>query len=893
MWGIRKRRYTLWAGIALAGMIAALPQLAFASDGWSWTSREPIVATSNDISDSLSATQCQHSFVPKYVDGQIGLRQICIQSEGLVRFGMYYAPGGGFPTVVGLGNDSMMYQIVGVPCAQLNSCLYVEASDMLITKQPTVGSSKSLHVYKNFSKRLTPQAFGVVLQYRFDGANPDYIYRDDQGVAWSVEAYAVSENGKWLAVEFPEHALGILNLETFEMKRFSHMATRYGSGFDPTVEFAVSNDGRHVAMAGVNVNGLYVWEITPACVDDITFVKMQVGIPMNTPCRTSPIYLEGLLTQFTTAIHPQFNHNGAELSFYAWSRTGAQKEIILRAHGYDAPRLDIMGLGDSYSSGEGELDDSYYLPNTNTGIDKCHVSSRSYPFLLGRALGIEDRYVKSFACSGAKTQDVGSALAGYWGQEERLKKIKPELNPTQKTLLQTFSRENDIPGRTPQSGYVQYYSPRTVLIGIGGNDAGLVDKLRSCVFPDECSPAVSSLAKEATATEIKDIFPKLVEAYTAIHSASKNTTIYAVGYPQIINPEGVCPVSLSIILTQSERRYIAESIMYLNDVVEAAARAAGIRYIDVELAYGDRVLCGAGDPVVNMLKAGDDAGLGELIKLIGHESYHPTHEGHQLVAAKILDTIPDLMNYSYCRELTGVSDAICPIMNPRVPNPSSYWGNYREFGAAIKQRHITLADDSVIYAPGEAINIELGDYSFASNSEVTIEVHSAPVRLAEVMSTNYGSLSAQISLPADLPEGFHTLHLFGRTYAGQPIDIYDVIAVARPPEPTSVDTPQLPSNNANQSNAEGDTSSVSVESSTAGDTEFVGEVDGAQQTGQFDLGREVSVLGDTDTGSRVTADTQSRQPASYDWSWLWLLLLGGLVAFAGRSVYVALKNRKI
>ena len=262
--------------------------------------------------------------------------------------------------------------------------------------------------------------------------------------------------------------------------------------------------------------------------------------------------------------------------------------------------------------------------------------------------------------------------------------------------------------------------------------------------------------------------------------------------------------------------------------------------------------------MVNLLKAGDDVGLGELIKLIGHESYHPTAEGHQLVASKILETIPSLMSYDYCQEFIGVSDPVCPIMNPRVPNPSSYWGDYRTFGSVTKQHHMTLANDDVTYAPGDTIDIELGDYSFASNSDVTIEVHSTPTRLATVQSAGYGSLSTQITLPVTLQDGFHTIHLFGQTYAGQSIDIYDVIGVAKP-DVAGQPSPQQPSSTPpTPSTTESKPSDQVNPAGPADSTDSAGVVI-AQQGNTTDANLEASVLGEADSLTQSRDDRPLNQ----------------------------------
>ncbi len=103
---------------------------------------------------------------------------------------------------------------------------------------------------------------------------------------------------------------------------------------------------------------------------------------------------------------------------------------------YIAPdSMNYLALGDSYSSGEGDIDQtgsSHYLSFTNVfgdyrnGIPRelCHVSDRSYPFLLAPDMGIsQGDNMQSIACSGAVRSDIlsvklnGGADSSYAGQD--------------------------------------------------------------------------------------------------------------------------------------------------------------------------------------------------------------------------------------------------------------------------------------------------------------------------------------------------------------------------------------------------------------------------------------------------------------------------------------------
>src|SRR5690606_32712651 len=90
------------------------------------------------------------------------------------------------------------------------------------------------------------------------------------------------------------------------------------------------------------------------------------------------------------------------------------------------PQLDYLALGDSYSSGEGDTErdkrtgQKYYRSWTDVEEDaawgqpreKCHISTRSYPYILAQGMALGDpvngpstRW-HSVACSGARIRDV-------------------------------------------------------------------------------------------------------------------------------------------------------------------------------------------------------------------------------------------------------------------------------------------------------------------------------------------------------------------------------------------------------------------------------------------------------------------------------------------------------
>lgn len=745
---------------------------------------------------------CPSIYKTVSVAGDITQRKVCLSDGGSFRYGTYsdrWALG----VVVAFGNDTSMYKLKGTPCGEVGACFYSAMSDTLVTKQYLVRYPiGALVIYKNFSKRIekTLSPSTPTLEYRFNDSNPDYIFQSADQYQWPIGGISGSQNGQWLAVELRERAIGLLNLEDPELKmrRISPTRLSYGGGRDPIAELAVSNSGEQVAMMGVNA-GLTVIDVVDDCGDDATDFRLQNNFPITNPCKLARINPEEFVDSFGAGLHPRFNADGAELRFYATSSWSSdQREVILRAAGYAPAQLDYLALGDSFTSGEGETDDRFYQAGTNDEFEKCHVSTRSYPYLIAAELGIATDKVKSVACSGAVTGDVIGDDLNYWGQRNRLAENGLRLDKTAKVINQTSAKELFVPGRVHQIRFAERYLPKVITIGIGGNDAGFMDKLRACVGTDTCQWANTPEGREKTALEVKALFNTLVDTYTALHDASPSSKIYAIGYPKVIDQDSQCDPLHGLLLNASEREFMNEGIAYINQVVAAAAAKAGIRYIDIQDSLGSQVLCGSLKPsVMNGIRLGDDSSLSEKtnwLKLIGNEGFHPQSSAHKLETTTIFASVSDLLTYSHCPG----QEIACPNLSTNAPDPSSYWlpdGTTHDYAS---QRIAEFISDQADATNPREKTVNLTDYAFLPGSSVKAEIHSEPIGLGTFTSTTTGALNANIELPADLSEGFHTIYLYGTSYSGEDINLYQVIKYQLPDsddrEPTDVAVVQSESN---------------------------------------------------------------------------------------------------
>lgn len=757
--------------------------------GWSWVNSQPTVVEAEPV-DDLAGRYCPGTYQTTSVATVPMPRWACIERSEHLKFGSYF-DGHRYPPIVGFAYDSEMYLMKGTGCQEYGTCVYIPEADVLVIKQAMAGGiGRSLVVYKNFTKRLTKitDTLQITTGYQFDSSNPDYVFQNEAGYTWPVEAISASANGKWLAVEYRERGIGLLNIETFDTKRISTLAFGYGVGRDPVVELAVSNDGRHIALTGTNVSSIMVYSVTGECGDTPTDARMQSITPITTPCKALTVNTSTFIDQFYSATNPRFELDGAELNFFAKSYNGSSRAVSLHAGQFVAQRLDYLALGDSFTSGEGETSDKYYQEGTNDKFEKCHLSTRSYPYLIATSLGINPQKARSVACSGATMDDVVGEDVGYWGQGGRLKTNGLNLNEVTKTIYQESARDSFNPGRIHQIAFVKRYKPKVITVGIGGNDVGFMDKLRACVGLDTCEWANTAEGREKTAFEVRAAFNTLSSTYSALQNASPQSRIYAVGYPKVIDSDGECSLIEGILLNTTERNFMNEGIKYINQVIAAAAEKSGVKYMDIQDSLGDKVLCGDDKPSsMNGIRPGDDITVSEKLnwlKVVGNESFHPRPTAHAAITSAILQNIPNVLSYDHCQIEFSQSNGTCQIHNTEAPWPSDYWledGVEHNYAA---QRLANFVDNPDSAPDERQKTIVVEQFTLDPGSPVRIEIHSDPVTLATTTADASGGLSLDIELPSDLPEGFHTIHLYGTSYSGSQVDLYQVIKYELPPSDT-------------------------------------------------------------------------------------------------------------
>ena len=284
----------------------------------------------------------------------------------------------------------------------------------------------------------------------------------------------------------------------------------------------------------------------------------------------------------------------------------------------------MFALGDSYISGEGA---DNYLPGTDEtgepGRNLCHRAATAYPHLAARSLGVSLTFV---ACSGAKTEDVTGVSAG--GEE---------------VGGQYPDAPSDVFGARPQVDVLaeaaagdEERRPDLVLIGIGGNDAGFAKLGVACGSPVGNCGSPKSADRWLGGLDAV-VHPALTRTYARVREAAGNgVPVFAFTYPNPFGPE-FCDDLFGVI--EPEMTFIRDRFLpQLNRTVESAARAAGVRVIDLSHALDGHRFCDGplSAAAINFVKLGRTRGAQIDPRSLHRGSLHPSPLGHRLIEAEVM-----------------------------------------------------------------------------------------------------------------------------------------------------------------------------------------------------------------------------------------------------------------
>ncbi|MDB5171226.1 MAG: hypothetical protein JWO35_920 [Candidatus Saccharibacteria bacterium] len=578
------------------------------------------------------------------------------------------------------------------------------------------------------------------------------------------ETMAFSSNGSWMVVETLTGSFVRINLTTLNTVAFAPAFGTAGSSALLSSRVAVSDDGRYVAIANYAAQTFKVYDLTTCN-----------GGAGNCQSYNYQPFAQQKISGLTSIGHMRFVNNGL-LSFEArTTNTSSGGIYVLAPNESIVSLIDYLGLGDSYTSGEGAFD---YLSGTDIASNSCHLSAKSYPLLLTRDL-FSPLGGHSVACSGAVIKDVGTTGDSYRGQVQNSLSFT-QLSESEPALL-TSVKTNFIPGYISQQRFVQQYQPRIVTVSVGGNDIGFGDIVQNCVIPH-----VSRHLSDNTCyntyedrLELTKLVDRTVSRWSALYKQlqadAPGTRLYAIGYPQVVDDTGKC--GLNVHLNKSELEFTLELISYINAGVAKAALKAGVTYVDISKAlYGFRLCETASYNVaVNGLTAGKDAGVLGL-KVFGRESYHPNALGQELIEQAIL---------KQTKNLTTAPMPPPPVTPNLLGKPKS--------GRSITTKAPASRLSPPIAKRGKATSLNATgvDNGLRPHKSYTVRLDGASGTLiGTVTSDGDGDISDSVTIPGETPVGGHTIDIIGENQAGEPVDVTQPIYV--PASDTDSDGDDIP-----------------------------------------------------------------------------------------------------
>jgi len=786
---VGKSRYLLQI-LLFSGMLSVFAPPLYAYAYGSWKSGNFTWGESKKLTSPVSEERCQPTTVTVVgVSSLNEFAQVCVYERPDFRYGIYnkyidlwY---GGYTNryfVVSLGSDRNMYVIDGINTSQ--QPLDVPSSNDLHFNTLTMGFTNNhfLSYIPNLPTKLRKTtSLDQPTRYQLvEGAEQPFIPYN-QANAVTTGAVGVSEDGDWIVAEVMGAGLVRINTATRYIQGFSNYTHRYGVGSDAHMTFRITNDGLKIAAFDYNITPVVYTLESDCLVGTDTYSEVFAFTLHRQSCPSDEMRLYNALNQRYTAQLARgmsasgFNLDGDTLYFdnyvYEDENDWMHPTVYrtpLYAGGYRADDgLDYLALGDSYASGEGDIETksdgaTYYLEGTE-GKNECHISSRSYPFLLRDNKDIDPTRMHSVACSGAEVlPDYVSVAETYPGQGKRL----AGLSASDQKVVKDRALSTFAPGNLPQLEFIRHYRPKVITLMGGGNDVGFARILEYCATPswkgifvdDTCGYAVEgSPLRAMLAQSIQSQYEYTLLLLRKIRQVSPGTTVYVIGYPSFISEQPSANCFNSAALNDDERVMINHGVTFMNSALEAASTSMGVHYIDIQDTLEGGRLCEGSEYVTGL----SDLGLLKIIDNDTQEAFHPNAKAHDKIAQRII-----AQGFQVEPGHNGES-----LPEPIEPTLPSYFAGAEQKQTA--QQTVTAA--SVV--EGGAMPISMQEGSLASGSSATLTIYSDAISLGEVSVNGTGGIDALLALPSSLKPGRHVLTIDGLSPSGEPVQYYQFVTV--------------------------------------------------------------------------------------------------------------------
>ncbi|NMO93377.1 SGNH/GDSL hydrolase family protein, partial [Actinomycetospora sp. TBRC 11914] len=214
-----------------------------------------------------------------------------------------------------------------------------------------------------------------------------------------------------------------------------------------------------------------------------------------------------------------------------------------------------VALGDSYTASP--------LTGASAGPPPgCFRSVNNYPHLTATALGAQ---LTDVSCSGATTKEFGTAQTTDAG-----------VNPPQYSAL---TKATEL-----------------VTVGIGGNDIGFSEIVRSCLsatpFGTPCKDRYTAGGTDELRQRINALGGNLATVLKEVHRRSPSARVALVGYPSVLPATGPgCYPAVPI--TPGDVEYLRGVLGDLNTRIQRSAGAGSATYVDTYTSTVGHDICQA------------------------------------------------------------------------------------------------------------------------------------------------------------------------------------------------------------------------------------------------------------------------------------------------------------
>jgi lysophospholipase L1-like esterase len=274
----------------------------------------------------------------------------------------------------------------------------------------------------------------------------------------------------------------------------------------------------------------------------------------------------------------------------------------------------LVALGDSYMSGEGAA--VYYQGTDDGGGNQCRRSPTAWAALAAQQPPF-DR-LAFLACSGAAIRNV------------------PEVGPIADATAQSGEQDTQL-GSYHALQQSSPFTPRMVVLSLGGNDSGFSTLGLMCLAPGDCSTQ-----QKLWFDTLDQVEPALRQAYDEIDAAFPATPVVVTAYPDPIDntPDpatGRIERCGQVALMPAERVFVSRFVTALNERIRRVATEKGFHFLEQmqnSLAASHLQLC---DPLNDDRPGLDFIGLRSVSgtaeqrfnpKNWAHGSLHPNERGH-------------------------------------------------------------------------------------------------------------------------------------------------------------------------------------------------------------------------------------------------------------------------